>query len=53
MLCKLRLKAIDISKNDILKNYGSAIHLFEVRAISNDPERVLIRNNSISESYTG
>jgi hypothetical protein len=34
---KLRCKQVEIAKNDILKNYGHAIHLFEVRCQGNDP----------------
>jgi urease gamma subunit len=42
-LSRLRLKYLDISKNDILKNVGCAIKLFDVRSIFNDPSKIVIK----------
>jgi len=39
----LRLKQIEIKKNEVLKNYGAAVRLFEVKGEKNHPEKVLIR----------
>lgn len=47
------LKSIEISKNDILKNTGSGIHLSNIRGESNDKNRIMIRNNQITEIYNG
>jgi hypothetical protein len=52
-LRNLHLRQIEISKNDILKNVSSGIHLFNVRCHMNDPKKLAIRNNSISESFQG
>jgi len=51
MLSKLKAKWIEVAKNDILKNNGNGIRLVCVKNITNDPAKVNIRNNSISESY--
>jgi hypothetical protein len=44
-MSKLRLKFIEINKNEILKNYGCAIKMFEVKGEKNDPSKVLIKLN--------
>jgi len=46
---KLKIKNLEIAKNDILKNQGSAIYLKDVQCFQNDPKRVVIRNNQITE----
>lgn len=48
-LQRLRVKHLEIAKNDILKNIGSGIKLFDVRSFTNDPHKVSIKSNSISE----
>lgn len=51
---RLRVEKIEIIHNEILKNYGPAIHLFEVKAGgNNNPEHVVIKKNSITEIYAG
>lgn len=44
-MSKLRLKFIEINKNEILKNYGCAIKMFEVKGEKNDPSKVSIKLN--------
>ena len=51
VLKRIHVKQCEIAKNDILKNNGSGIHLSEVRAESNDPNKVSIRNNQITEIF--
>jgi hypothetical protein len=53
VVSKLRIRHLEISRNEILKNYGCGIKLFEVRSDKNDPFKILLRQNSISESYVG
>ena len=43
LISKLRIRHLEISRNEILKNYGCGIKLFEVRSDNNDPYKVLIR----------
>lgn len=48
------LRTVEISKNDILKSDGPGIHLVEVRtALVNDPKRMLIKDNMITEIKKG
>ena len=47
------LKHIEIAKNDILKNEATAISLINVRGENNQPEKIMIRNNSITEISKG
>ena len=52
-LSGLNIKNIEISKNDILKSYGTGIHLYDVKTNPNDPKRTVIRNNLITELSEG
>eukprot|EP00347_Sterkiella_histriomuscorum_P013188 403365673 len=49
----LKIKNLEIAKNDILKNQGHGIHLMDVQCFQNDPKRVVIRNNQLTEIKTG
>lgn len=53
MIKSLAIKNIEISKNDILKNVGSGVHLVDLHPIQNDPKRIVIRNNHITELQGG
>jgi hypothetical protein len=48
-LKNLNVRNIEVAKNDILKNLGSGVHLFNIKTNANDPKRVSIRNNFITE----
>jgi hypothetical protein len=52
-LRNLNIKNIEISKNDILKSYGHGVHLYDVKTNPNDPKRIVIRNNLITELSEG
>ena len=49
----LKIKNIEVAKNDLLKSTGSAIHMIDVKNEQNDPRRVSIRGNSITEISQG
>jgi hypothetical protein len=51
----LRLKSVEVAKNDILKSTGTGIFLGDVfsGAPAIDPTRVIIRNNAITEITHG
>ena len=53
MLTKLYVKFIEVAKNDILKNEATGIHLVNVRGELNQPSKVMVRNNSITEIHHG
>lgn len=48
---KLRARWIEVAKNDILKNQGACLRFFEVKSHQNDPAKVMIRNNILTESF--
>jgi hypothetical protein len=50
---KMHLKWFEIVKNEILKNNGTSIHLLHVKGENKDPSKIMIRNNSITETYQG
>lgn len=49
----LIVKWVEIAKNEILKNNGSGIYFCDMKGINNDPAKVMVRNNTITESQTG
>ncbi len=53
MLKSLKIKHLEVSKNEILKSKGSGIRLNDVKAYLNDPLKVEIKGNQISEMQRG
>lgn len=53
MIKSLKVKHLEVSKNEILKSIGSGIHLNEVKAYLNDQNKVEIKGNQISEMKRG
>ena len=47
------MKSLEIVKNEILKNNGCGIKLFEIQSFKNDPNKIVIKENQVSESYIG
>lgn len=41
----MNLKQLEISRNEILKNNGCGIKLFEVKSFKSDPNKILIKEN--------
>ena len=53
LMRSLKIKNIEVAKNDLLKSTGHAIHLIDVKNMQNDPRRVSIRANNITEISQG
>ena len=50
LFSRLTVKWIEIAKNEILKNNGSGINFCTMKGVNNDPNKIMIRNNTITES---
>jgi hypothetical protein len=53
LMRSLKIKNIEVAKNDLLKSTASAIHLIDVKNPQNDPRRVSLRGNNITEMQQG
>lgn len=49
----LRIKQLDIMRNEILKSNASAITIIDLCSYPLDPSTILIKNNTITDMKTG
>jgi nitrous oxidase accessory protein NosD len=52
-ISNVKARMIEIAKNDILKNNAIGIRLSNVTGINNDPTKILVRNNLITDCQVG